>query len=383
MNDLNRVGKLLTMNIVPLMPHAVCWASAPKLIWTMMVTNLITFLSYLTISFTLVYLARRTGRVIARDWAYFVIGFALFIIACGSTHLLEVVTTWIPVFWIDAWVNIITALLSAYVAIMLIRRAATIAFSINDYADRLRHTESQRLQMQESLLAAQKIEDWSRMSATVSHEIRGPLEAIQNLQHLIRSSEGISKEVADFARTTAEEANRVLDIAQSSLSLLRQADKPELIDICAALDSIRFLINPLIREKDIDFHVEVNGDCIVECFAGETRQVLLNIVRNACESVTTAGAKVSVSLNGHSETVQVIVADEGNGISPEVLPRIFEFGVTTKGLHGNGMGLWTVRQILARRGGDVKVESAWGKGTRFDIRWPRRHTSAELPTTNG
>src|SRR5580700_3343324 len=104
---------------ISLMPHAVCWASAPRLIWTMVVTNSITFLSYVSICVTLLALARRTRRVIARDWAYFLIGFALFIVACGSTHLLEVITTWTPVFWIDAWVNVITAALSAYVAIML------------------------------------------------------------------------------------------------------------------------------------------------------------------------------------------------------------------------------------------------------------------------
>ena len=366
------------MDVVPLMPHAVCWASAPRLIWTMVITNMITFLSYLSISGTLVYLAKRTGRVIARDWAWFVIGFALFIIACGSTHLLEVITTWIPIFWVDAALNIITAVLSAYVAIMLIRRASTIAFSINDYADRLSDTETQRLQMQESLLAAQKIEDWSRMSATVSHEIRGPLEAIQNLQHLILSTDGIPHEVAAFARTTAEEASRVLDIAQSSLSFIRQTDKLELVDICEALDSVRFLINPIILEKHIDFHVDVNGDCIVECYAGETRQVLLNVLRNACESITRPGAKVTVTLHGQPDMVQVTVTDEGTGISPEVLPRIFEFGITTKGAQGNGMGLWTVRQILARHGGDVKIESAWGEGTRFDIRWPRRPAPTQL-----
>src|SRR5580693_8689510 len=104
---------------VSLMPHAVCWAAAPRLIWTMVVTNAITFLSYTCICLTLLMLARRTQRVIARDWAYFVVGFALFIVACGSTHLLEVITTWSPIFWVDAWTNIITALLSAYVAIML------------------------------------------------------------------------------------------------------------------------------------------------------------------------------------------------------------------------------------------------------------------------
>lgn len=346
----------------------------------MVVTNAITFLSYLTISVTLVVLAKRTRRVIARDWIHFVIGFALFIVACGTTHLLEVITTWIPVFWIDATANVITAGLSAYVAIMLLRRVGTIAFGINDYADRLQDTESQKLQLQEGLLAAQKLEDWSRMSATVSHEIRSPLQAIQNLQYLISSSNGVSKEVADLARLTAEEAGRVLDIAQSSLSFIRQADKPEAVNICEALDSIRFLLNPLIRAKKIDFKVEVDGDCIVECFAGETRQVLLNIVRNACESITHSDAKVTVSLKGHPDTVQVIVDDEGSGISPEVLPRLFEFGVTTKGTHGNGMGLWMVRQILTKHGGTVKVDSAVGIGTRFDIRWPRIHTPTQTPS---
>src|ERR1035438_2659276 len=53
-----------------LMPHAVCWSADPALIWTMVVTNLLTFFSYLTIAWTLLFLVRRTGRLIVRDWAY-------------------------------------------------------------------------------------------------------------------------------------------------------------------------------------------------------------------------------------------------------------------------------------------------------------------------
>src|SRR5271163_4549516 len=200
--------------IVPLMPHAVCWAAAPKLIWTMVITNLITFLSYFSICLTLFYLSRRTNRVIARDWKYFVVGFALFIVACGSTHLLEVITTWWPAFWIDAWTNIITAALSAYVAIMLIRRVTQIAFGVNDYAGRLANTENEKREMEESLLAAQRLEEWSRMSAAVSHEIRGPIEAIQNLQYLIRTTDGVSTEIASLTRATSEEAARLLSISE-------------------------------------------------------------------------------------------------------------------------------------------------------------------------
>ena len=358
------------------MPHAVCWAPDPRLIWTMVVTNLVTFLSYLTIAWTLAFLVRRTKRVIAADWAYFVVGFALFILACGSTHLMEVVTTWSPIFWVDAWTNIITAVLSAGVAIMLIQRVSAMAFSINDYADRLTSTETEKLRVEESLVAAQKLEDWSRMSAAVSHEIKNPLQAIQNLQFLIGATEGVTPQIAEFARLAGEEAQRVLTLADSTLTFIRQTTAPERIDLRGAVESVEFLLAPLIRQKSISLHVESHGDCAVEAYAGEIRQVLLNVIRNACEAVTKTNTKVSAELTGDASGVHVAVIDHGTGIDSDVLPAIFDFGMTTKGAQGNGMGLWTVKRIVTKHRGDVKIQSARGEGTRVDLWWPRVYKAA-------
>jgi signal transduction histidine kinase len=360
-----------------LMPHAVCWASDPRLIWTMMVTNLVTFISYLTIAFTLLYLVRRTGRILARDWGYFVVGFALFILACGSTHLLEVITTWTAIFWVDAWTNIITAVLSASVAIMLIRRVSMLAFGINDYADRLASTESEKLRVEESLVAAQRLEDWSRMSAAVSHEIKNPLQAIQNLQFLICATEGVSPQVVELAQMAGEEAERVLMLADSTLSFIRQTPRPELIDLRAAVKSVELLLAPVIRQKSISLQMESSGDCTVEGNAGEIRQVLLNIIRNACEAVKKNGTTVKVTLTGNSSRVLVSVSDQGVGIDAELLPKIFEFGMSTKGAHGNGMGLWTVKRIVNKHRGEVNVHSKPGEGTRVDLWWPRSYMSVE------
>jgi hypothetical protein len=59
-----------------------------------------------------------------------------------------------------------------------------------------------------------------------------------------------------------------------------------------------FLSIPSFRDKNVDFHIAVNGDCIIKCYAGEVRQVLLNVVRKACEAVTRPGPKVTVAVNG-------------------------------------------------------------------------------------
>ena len=131
------------------------------------------------------------------------------------------------------------------------------------------------------------------------------------------------------------------------------------------------LLDPVIAAKKIDFTVEVQGDCVIETYAGESRQVLLNIVRNACESITRQGAKVTVNLKGEPDQVEVVVADEGAGIAPEVITRLFEFGLSTKGEQGNGMGLWTVKRILDSHGGNVNVRSSPGSGTEFSLHWPR------------
>jgi signal transduction histidine kinase len=360
---------------VPLMPRAVSWAAAPLLMWTMVVANSITFLSYVTICVTLLALARRTRRVVARDWGYLLIGFALFIVACGFSNLMDVVTTWVPVFRIDAFINVVTAALSAFVALMLIRRGSTISFGVNDYAARLASTEQEKGEMKESLLAAQRLEDWSRMSTVLAHEINNPLESIQNVLYLIRSTEGVSPEITTLTKAASDEAARVIELSRSTLSFFRQGAEPEVVDIAEVVQSVRFLLAPLIQRQEVVLETISTGDVTVRAYPGEVRQVLLNLVRNACEATTGARGKVAVCLTGKPLRVEIVVEDHGYGIDPAVIPTLFQFGASTKGERGNGMGLWTVKHILAKHGGSIGVESKPGEGTQFTVWWPREYVA--------
>jgi signal transduction histidine kinase len=343
----------------------------------MVVTNLITFLSYFTICLTLLFLAKRTGRVLNREWRYFVVGFALFIVACGSTHLMDVITTWAPIFWVDAATNVVTALLSAWVCLQLIRRASVIGFSINDYAHRLGDAENEKHRMEASLLSARKLEDWSRMSAIVAHEIANPLDAIQNLLFLIRGSASVTPEIADMAATASAEVTRVLTISRSTLAFFRQTDRPEPVDLLSAAESVRFLLQPMLEKKSIALDIRAENNTVVEAMPGETRQVLLNLIRNACEATTRPGASVTVILQGDAQVVTITVSDQGTGIEAALLPSLFQFGTSTKGDAGNGMGLWTVKHIVQRHGGEIAVRSTAGAGSTFTLHWPRRFGAAD------
>ncbi len=357
----------------PLMPHAVCWSQDQNLIWTMVITNSITFLSYFCICVTLFYLARKTRKAIPRDWAFFLVGFALFIVACGSTHLMEVITTWNPVFWIDAWTNIITAVLSGYVAAQFIRRAPDLGFGVNDYARRLSNTQNEKAQVEESLLSARKLEEWNRMSAVVTHEINNPLAAIQNLMFLIQITPGTSPEVISVAQQASDEVRRIETLTRSTLGFFRQSKMLEKVDLKASADSVRLLLEPLMRQRGIQLEIESSGDTTVTAYSVETRQVMLNLVRNACEATTRSGAKVVVSITGHPQEVEIVVTDRGSGIEPAMIPNLFQFGASTKGDRGNGMGLWVVKQLVEKHGGDIDLETKIGEGTRFTIRWPRQY----------
>jgi signal transduction histidine kinase len=337
----------------------------------MAVTNSVTFISYLSICMTLFYLARRTKKAIAKDWGYFLVGFALFIVACGSTHLMEVVTTWSPVFWIDAWTNIITAALSGYVALQFARRAPELGFGINDYADRLTSSETENERIRESLLAARKLEEWNRMSAVISHEINNPLAAIGNLLFLIQISPGMTPELNAMVQQCSDEVRRIDVLTRSTLGFFRQGQGLEAVDLKASAESVRFLLGPVLRQRGIELEIMSEGKCTVQAYAVEVRQVLLNLVRNACEATSQRDVKVKIELHGRAEDVEIVVADVGSGIEAALIPTLFQFGMSTKGDRGNGMGLWLVKQLVSRHGGTINVDSKIGEGSRFVVCWPR------------
>ena len=127
----------------------------------------------------------------------------------------------------------------------------------------------------------------------------------------------------------------------------------------------------LLKPKHISVHVNGVPDAQVRGNFHDLQQVLTNILLNARDAVA-FGGNIWISAEENGERVNIRVKDDGKGIAPEIVGRIFEPLVTTKrGQGGTGLGLAITRRILNASGGDITVQSAPGSGAEFTVSLPR------------
>ena len=107
-----------TLLSVNFLPHWYCYLGNRPLLWSNVIGDLVIGLSYLAITSTLIWLVRRAGRDL--PYRYFFWAFGLFIVSCGATHFIEVITVWKPFYWLLAATKLVTAIASAGTAILLI-----------------------------------------------------------------------------------------------------------------------------------------------------------------------------------------------------------------------------------------------------------------------
>ena len=156
----------------------------------------------------------------------------------------------------------------------------------------------------------------------------------------------------DFAHpgTGAPEPADINSVVQNAITLCRSRHK-----------------NVVSLQTDFDPHVPP-----VVCRQGQIQQVMVNLIVNAVEAIEEQGIEggiVRVETKSGAGVLRIAVSDNGPGIPSDVLPRIWEVYFSTKE-KGTGLGLPTVRRILAEHGGDVTVSSRHGKGTTFSVFLP-------------
>jgi PAS domain S-box-containing protein len=254
--------------------------------------------------------------------------------------------------------------------------AAVVAFSDIDEHKRA----------QEALLRSEKLAAAGRLAASISHEINNPLESVTNLLFLALSDNALSERTREYLQQADQELARVTHIATQTLRFYRQSTNPTPADLGELADSVLRLLKGRIANAQVEIVREYRTNQKLLCFEGELRQVFTNLIGNAIDAVKGEHGRIIVrtSQTRNWKTgavgVRVSVCDNGQGISPEGLARIFEPFYSTKGNLGTGLGLWVSREIVTKHGGVVRVRSKKSIATTFSIFFPldgvRRPSSA-------
>jgi signal transduction histidine kinase len=238
---------------------------------------------------------------------------------------------------------------------------------------RLKLVESQALAARQEKLAS-----LGMLAAGVAHEIRNPLTAIKAAAFiLLRKSPAASQDHAD-AELMLREISRLERIVNDFLQFARPG-VPELTTLPAELplQEVQLLMGHLLSEARIHLVLEPSAPMRIKADAGQLKQVLINLVQNAADSIGGGGTITLRAradrkhLNGRQTEVVILeVADTGKGIAPDVEKRLFDPFFTTKD-SGTGLGLSIAARIVYEHGGALQYQTQLNLGTTFGIVLPR------------
>jgi PAS domain S-box-containing protein len=257
-------------------------------------------------------------------------------------------------------------------------RGAVIAIvSVMQDIGRLRELERRRLE--QVLFDSEKLAATGRLAASIAHEINNPLEAVQNALYLLQKEFGEDSVKRPYLDIAARETQRMSRILRQMLGFYRQQEVMGDIDLNALVEEAGGLVVKRLRERGVQIANQLDpGLPRVRAAADQLKQVLLNLLLNAADSMpkggtitvaTQAGAGAETELFGR-DAVQIQVRDTGEGIPDDLLAQIFEPFFSTKPGKGTGLGLWVSQGIVQSHGGTMRVRSRLGRGTTFMITLP-------------
>ncbi|MCB9653939.1 MAG: PAS domain-containing protein [Deltaproteobacteria bacterium] len=233
------------------------------------------------------------------------------------------------------------------------------------------------IRTKEALIRSERLAAIGRMSAHVTHEIRNPLSSIglnaELLQDLVAQPDhthGQREEATTLCQAIGREVDRLAAITEEYLRFAR-FPQPQLRDedLGALIASVAAFVRRDCEAVRVELVTEIpDGIPPVRIDADQIRQALLNLVRNAKESMTNGG-RLALHLERSGDQTAVVVTDSGAGIPKDKLDRIFDPFYSTK-LTGTGLGLALCHQIVVEHGAQLRVTSELGQGSEFRIVFP-------------
>ncbi|MEG5037215.1 ATP-binding protein [Microcoleus sp. AT3-A2] len=397
-------------------PHGHCYLWKPGLVWLHLTSDALTTLAYYSVAVAIVYFTNERKDLPAHT-VMLLVGFFFIFALCGTTHLMEIVTLWHPIYWVSGLIKAVTAVWSFYTFTFLLiplipvaldaPSPAQLALTNQELEESRRRIQAinveleQRVQertaqleasnrtkdellMREQIIraeaeAANRAKD--EFLSILSHELRTPLNAILGWSTMLRqknlSEDKVARALETIERNAKSQAQLIediLDVSRIITGKLRLRVRPvNLVPVIeSAIESVQLAaeVKSIRLQSVLDSEAgPLLGD------ADRLQQVVWNLLSNALK-FTPKDGRVQISLQRVNSHVEITVSDTGSGISSDFLPYVFDRfsqhdSTTTRSYGGLGLGLAIVRQLVELHGGTVTVVSPGiGQGTTFIVQLP-------------
>lgn len=234
---------------------------------------------------------------------------------------------------------------------------------------------------QKEVLQSAKLASLGQLVSGVAHEINNPLTSILGFSEIVLGRPGVDPSVLAPLRTIREEALRLKNLVANLSSFARRAPhRTQRLDLRSVIDRLIGLREYHLRTDNISLHVAKPRDPVwVLADPDQLLQVLLNLLINSEQAIHEARDRGDIWIDCHAEgrTANLIIRDNGVGMSAEAREHLFEPFFTTKPQgQGTGLGLSISHGIIQQHQGAIFAESALGEGTAIHIQLP---VSGEQP----
>jgi signal transduction histidine kinase len=392
-------------------PHGICLLWEPELIWLHVASDAVIAVAYFSIPFALgIFVSKR--RDVEFGWVLW--AFALFITACGLTHVFSIYTLWVPIYGIEGLVKAATAAASIVTAAMLwpllpkllaIPSPAQLrlAYSALEQEEKQRRGAEDMLRKFREVEAAaaqirqvQKMDAVGHLTGGIAHDFNNILTVIIGTIEILVEAVADRPSLATVAKLIDEAAVRGANLTQRLLAFARrQPLQPRQVDVNALLiDSARLLRPALGEQIEID---SMLADDTSPALADPTQltTAILNLALNARDAMPDGGKLTLETRNVYLDAdyarmnsevtpgnyVMIAVNDSGQGIPANLLDKVFDpfFAIKEVG-KGSSLGLSMVYGFVKQSNGHIKISSEQGHGTTVELYLPEATGSAQSGT---
>lgn len=346
------------------MPHGMCLLWKPSILWTQVISDGIITISYYSIPAALIYFVIKRHDL---KFKWIFVLFGLFIICCGTTHLVAMIAFWEPIYGIQAIAKALTAIVSLLTAIViwpLIPKALAIP-STQDLEQKNAHLKKTLHQLERS---NKELDDFAYIA---SHDLKEPLRGIHNFSGFL---------MEDYKDKLDEQGLKQLQVLQTLttrmenlITVLLEYSRVGRIDFaleeCDLQQLVKeklALLDDFIKENNVEIFFKTTLPTIV-CDKYRIGEVFQNLITNAIKYNEATNKIITIDCDEEKDKFVFSIQDNGIGIAKEHFDDVFKI---FKRLHGrdeygggSGAGMTIAKKIIERHGGDIWLKSGEGQGT--------------------